>query len=440
MGGAAQSLPAVVDKALKELGKLKGKAIQSRPALGFPVTAACTSTGLPANGRHPDNKGKTGSASRANRQVEAKWVMALNAQTNDDARIRLRGLAPDAVGRGKEFDWADEFDELADLPDRDDSYIAVVHADGNGMGRRIIGLTAHWKKPENAAKARGYIDEMRELSIRMQETAQDAMKNTLKALLDHLTDHDSLGPTRHSVKEDHQKFQKIFPVRPIVFGGDDVTLVCAGPWGLAVAQRYLAELERQSLTGSDEDRPYACAGVSIVKTHYPFSQAYDLSESLLKSAKEYTKQMAEKQASALDWHFTTTGLSGSLTEIRNREYVVAAGLLHMRPIALKADYGWRNWDVLTRLIDEFGEFGDWQIRRNKTIRLREALRGGPKQVAEFWNIFREKGKTLPTVPLDSQLTLKDGWIGDPTGELRCLYFDPIEVAEQFFELPGREGI
>lgn len=472
-----ESLPEVVDQTLKDLGALKGKATQSKPALGFPVTAACTSTGLPANGRHPDDKGKTGSTSRANRQVDAKWTMALDIETNDDARTRLRGLFP-AVGRFKEFDWADEFDELTNLPERDDSYIAVVHADGNGMGRRFLDLSAHWRKPENAANARGYIEQIRKLSIKVQETAQTALKNTLEALLVHLTDHTGPGPTRHATKVEYEQVngervrvrsQKIFPVRPLVFGGDDVTLVCAGPWGLAVAQRYLAELEKLRIPDGKggESPPYACAGVAIVKTHYPFSQAYHLSEDLLKSAKARSKKLAKKEASALDWHFTTTGLTGSLSEIRDREYTVHLkkipdhkytghdGSLHFRPIMLLPSYGWRNWDTLTRLMRSFGEGGDWQTRRNKTMRLREALRGGPERVDEFWAIFREEGQALPTVPLPDNATPHPGWVEEifkeepnekqeepleekEERERRSLYFDAIEVAEQFFELPDKK--
>lgn len=69
-----------------------------------------------------------------------------------------------------------------------------------------------------------------------------------------------------------------------------MTLVCAGPWGLAVAQRYLAELERgEKLPGDaddDDNTPYACAGVAIVKTHYPFSQAYGLSRAVDQGSQE----------------------------------------------------------------------------------------------------------------------------------------------------------
>lgn len=440
------SLPEVVEETIKDLGALKGTAAQSKPALGFPVTAACASTGLSANSRHPD------SASRANRQVMAKWW------ASDLAEERLRQMFPRVTDA--RFEWTRDFESLATLPSRDDNYIAVVHADGNGMGKRIKDLVDFYK--QHPDQPRAYIEAMQGLSNALQLTAKKALENTLNALVDHLAVKDLDDPRQHAVQwgETPQEDIHYFPVRPLVFGGDDVTLVCSGPWGLAIAERYLAELEKLTIPDGQggQSPPYACAGVAIVKTHYPFSQAYGLSEDLLKSAKGHTKPH-DKKASALDWHFTTTGLAGDLEEIRAREYAVPLkktpdreyadhdGSLHMRPIMLRPDRGWRNWDTLARLMARFGEGGDWQTQRNKTMRLREALRGGPDRVAEFWTIFREEGQALPTVPLGDGESLANGWVeyttkdesGKPIPERRSLYFDPIEISEQFFELPDKEG-
>jgi hypothetical protein len=468
--GQTPSLPDVVDNAMKELGRHKGSDPGSRPALGFPVTAACTSTGLPANATHvdPEYSGKTGGANRVNRQVNIKWETA-----RQEARSRLQNLFQ-AVGRDLEFDWCDEFDKLARLPERDDSYIAVVHADGNGMGQRIKILTDFWRaKPDHP---RGYIDAMRGLSNSVQITAQDALKATLSALYNHLNNPNGPGPDQHpTIKEKRKQGgketeydQKYFPVRPVVFGGDDVTLVCAGPWGLAIANRYLRELENLSLgnPGKEKEPPYACAGVAIVKTHYPFSQAYALSEELIKQAKNRSKELAGKKASAIDWHFTTTGLHGDLETIRAREYfldVPGGGCLPMRPLMLKPDYGWRNWDNLTGLLTVFGEHGDWQDRRNKIMRLREALRGGPDRVAEFFTIYEENENTiLRRTQFDNTNKPVNGWVPadsdckdkkskkpaiktEPDSKekeseeqeklSRCAYFDAIEIGEQFFSLP-----
>ena len=441
---AKQSLPQTVEATIKELGRHKGRDPGSLPALSWPVTASCTSTGLPANDRHPDTQGKKGSASRANRQVMEKWWAA------DLATERLTNLFP-WISEAQ-FHWTSNFDELAALSKRDDSYIAVVHADGNGMGRRIKQLTAHWS--EKASDPRGYITAMRALSNQVQETAQTALKNAIYALTGHLARADWGEPRQHAVIED----KHYFPVRPVVFGGDDMTLVCAGPWGLAIAQRYLWELEQLTLTKEDPaDKPYACAGVAIVKTHYPFSQAYELSEALTKRAKSRTDCLAGKKASALDWHLTSTGLHGDLKTIRHREYRVDYGDLTMRPLMLQSQsekwQTWRKWDNLIGLLEVFGQNGSWQEQRNKTLRLREALRRGPTAVAEFMIIFEEhETDILRHAHFEATTAPENGWLWDDDKCLddakdqelqksigpRCVYFDAIEIADHCFELPNEQ--
>lgn len=431
---AKKSLPEIVAEAIKTLGRNKSCDPGSLPALGWPVTAACTSTGLPANVRHPDKDGKKGSASRANRQVEAKWRAA------DFATMRLTDMFPWV--KEARFEWTANFNDLADLPKRDDSYIAVVHADGNGMGRRIKELTTHWsKQPEDP---RGYVKAMRALSNQVQDTSQTALRNTMRALTGHLARDDWDEPRQHAVKGGTH----YFPVRPIVFGGDDVTLVCAGPWALAIARRYLWELEQLSLTDDMDDKPYACAGVAIVKTHYPFSQAYELSEELTKLAKKRAKALADKKASALDWHVTATGLHGDLETIRQREYKVGEDCLTMRPLMLRAAQDkwqtWRNWDNLTGLLKVFGAEGSWQEQRNKTMRLREALRRGRVAVAEFMTIYEEsEQEIIRRADFKPDGAPVNGWVTD--GEdckdkdknvhPRCAYFDAIEIGDYYFALP-----
>lgn len=139
-GSTAQSLAAAVVQIMRQLNGERSRLPGSRPRLGLGVTASCTSTGLPANGLHLDpNKVGTG-ASRANRQILAKWEMA------DEATKRLRKLY-DAEANG--FFFTDDLDKIGDIG-RDESFVAVVHTDGNGMGKRFGVLNQLLEKfPEN---------------------------------------------------------------------------------------------------------------------------------------------------------------------------------------------------------------------------------------------------------------------------------------------------
>ncbi len=490
-----KDLPQRVDAALKQLTKWKTQLPVYVPTIGLSVTTDCTSTGLPANHTHPDQDKQGTLASLANRQVLAQWEAAKRATT------RLQEMF-DFVDENK-YRWTGNLDKIGKLPERDESFIAIVHADGNGMGRQMLKLSKYFQTRANESRA--YITAVRALSLSYQDTAQAALTCTVRDLyasLDYHQTHPKGDQKRYygRARNDNGVMTSYFPFRPIVFGGDDVTWVCAGPWGIPMAQRYLSYLESQQLpTGSDlladwqadakikksmaaeidaalqlPTKPYACAGVSIVKTHYPISRAYDNSEALLSSAKSQVYLYDQsKRGSAIDWHITTTGLAGELSEIRQREYettekddvtfktlgVPAMHKLTMRPLLLDSTYTWRNWQNFHNIYEQFTH--GWFTARNKMMALREAVRGGTTAVSEFKRIER-KGARLPGLPTpphvkvgitDVELVLKNGWVTwqdkqrpqlanltdqrqkkQAVDPIRCAYFDAIEIEDQFLTL------
>jgi len=282
------------------------------------------------------------------------------------------------------------------------------------MGKRIQA----WNNKHKSDDPRKQIEEMRRFSTAIARTATDALKTAVSKFHAHLKQEGKLNGT--------------FPFRPIVFGGDDVTIVCAGKWGLALAQSYLTELEKEMLP--DKKSPYACAGISIVKTHYPFARAYEMSESLAHSSKTAVFTInKEKTASAMDWHFTTTGLMGSLDHIREREYTVKEGSLHARPLFLNQKHGWRNWTTFQQSTTFFQS--SWGESRNKTVALRGAVRQGRNAVRQFKTIYQHDLDSL-----DRMVSIngaENGWITND-GKSHCVYFDAIEMMDHFELLPSQK--
>ncbi len=213
---------------------------------------------------------------------------------------------------------------------------------------------------------------------------------------------------------------------------DDVTFVCDGRLGLELAAIYLEELEKQPIADSQPIK--ACAGVCVVKTHYPFARAYQLSEDLCKGAKKYVKDEDQGDFSALDWHLAASGLSGSIGEIRDREYQVTAGNLAMRPISLRKqqDSDWRTWQGFTKVVKHLNENEEWKGRRNKVIALREVLRQGMDATQKFLKNYKIKDEQLPLFPEFSGQSLslaQKGWLNGI-----CGYFDAIEAMEFYISL------
>ncbi|MDA8333972.1 MAG: hypothetical protein M0Z41_03105 [Peptococcaceae bacterium] len=379
----------------------------SMPLLGLGVTADCQFTGLPAVGRDDD-------VGRYSAQVRAKKESAESGNSRLRQLLRLDG-----------YDITDVFDELGRTRG-ESSYIAVVHTDGNGIGNRIMALREKYCR---SCDNRSYIKVMRAFA----SSLEDAARKSLQELCARLVDSIVVKNGKKSIDglvELHGNY--ILPFRPIVFGGDDTTFVCDGRLGLALAACYLTSLAGKDL--ADGKRLWARAGIAVVKSHYPFAQAYILAEELTASTKKSLQEWEEsgfknEGIAAMDWHFASSGLIRNLAAVRNEDYTVQNGRLTMRPVRLgqptAAD--WRAWDQFKstwRCIKE-----DWAGRRNKVKELQEVLRKGPKAVQYFRQAYGLP--RLPTVPSDPE-SGQTGWSGR-----RCCCFDAIEAMDFF--VPMKEA-
>jgi hypothetical protein len=395
---------------MDELSKVKRGRFASAPILGMGVTAACQSTGLAAVEPHPQ-EGYPMSA-----EVSAKlgWT--------DAANERLINFLPQIKAHG--FEVPLQFDDFG-RSKGEISYIAVVHADGNGMGQRVRHVAKEHDQPGDGNRA--YIKAMREFSIGLEDASQSALRETVDSLLASVSEKREIAGGTVPMRG------RWLPFRPLVFGGDDVTFVCDGRLGLALAARYLRAFEDE--TRKAGMAAFACGGVGVVKTHYPFARAYQLAEELCGAAKNLVRQEEDGKASALDWHFATSGLLGGLADIRRREYELPGGArLYMRPVRLRpAKNKWRTWDNFSQVTAAFHTDEKWAGKRNKVIRLRQALRGKESRVEQFRVMYSLD--SLPEMAEQPAGLNTGGWDGHV-----CGYFDPIEAMDFYVPLDGgKEG-
>ncbi|UUO15807.1 Cas10/Cmr2 second palm domain-containing protein [Dolichospermum heterosporum] len=401
-------------------GKLdiqKRKPRSSNPLLGLSVTAACVSTGLVGvETREVDSITRT-----LSREAISKLDIADPNANNylkkilfDENKIRKRN---------EQYDIPYDVDDLG-RSENESSYMAVVHIDGNQMGKRF----------ENYAEIQSdnpnFIIAMRELSWGVSKASQNALEAVSQAVIN------LINEGKFKIKNNY------LPFRPIVYGGDDVTFVCDGRLGLSLAVKFLEKFEEftQDLPSKNgKEKVTACAGIAIVKTHYPFSKAYDLSESLCSNAKKFVREETHNYSgqqpifSALDWHIASSSLLGNIGEIREREYRVQIpewdkfACLTMRPLR-SHPYSdeWRTWADFSKIVNDFNTHPDWKDARNKVMALREVLRQGKKATKQFIQVYN---KNLPTFPKADSPLSKEGWLDD-----RCGYFDAIEAMDFYISL------
>lgn len=241
--------------------------------LRLPLVEDCRSSGLPASGLHregPDAPLTTRSADSAAKLAHFPYALERLAQEAQTDQPTMRKIVDHL---GLEAEW-----------------VAVVHADGNGFGRLFRELGDHFAGADAA-----YADALRVLSRRADACARRAFCTALERT------RAALEPI--SATEDRKP-----RVLPLILGGDDLTVLCAGEIALPFTRHYLEAFEEQ--TASDPTlRPLlekmgctrlgAAAGVAIVKRNYPFRFAYDLAEELARAEAKTVKDWASALAFAV---------------------------------------------------------------------------------------------------------------------------------------------
>lgn len=418
----------------KEMGIKKATRPYSVPLPGISVTAVCESTGEPAVSYDPFYLAKVAEKERRPRLISAEIAAKTDRDVHLRSRQRLEHLLPDVSEKGFAF-WYDPEQTESEFADAEGRYVAVIHADGNGMGKRFEQIIDH------ATDDRMVIEQLRSLS----EAVKKAGSHALTELGRRITNKRELLE-KIQIPATAKNPKIVIPFRPLVYGGDDVTFICDGRIGLWLAAEYLQIFEEESAREfsqlpipDKQKQAFACAGIAIVKLHYPFARAYDLAEQLCKKAKSFVRAIdQEKQLSALDWHISQSGLFGSVQEIRQREYAeTAERSLVMRPVRLwQADGVWRTWDTFASIVKEFRNGKEWKGKQNKVIQLREALRHGEDAVAQYCAQY-EIRDGLPPIPTAISNITTQGWADDYVAITdknvqhvkRCVYFDAIEALD-----------
>jgi hypothetical protein len=261
-------------------------------------------------------------------------------------------------------------DDLSDLGQKEgqESHIAIVHIDGNDMGKRFQETKT--------------LCDIRKLS----KSVADATKKAFDMLLDRIVD------KFPDISEEIEDIYNILPVRPIILGGDDITFVSHGRFGIYFAKIFMEAFKQQKV--SDGKELSSCAGIAITGSKFPFYRGYKLAEQLCKSAKKKRVDCGQK-GSWLDFHMSYGGFSGKIDDIRKDHYRTVRGDLLVRPYLLNSndEYGFNLLLGNTRKLKKKENFPNLKIKELRSI-LTQGEEAGKKFVAEQEN----RGRKLPEFP------------------------------------------
>ena len=298
------------------------------PALRFlrlPVIDECQTSGLPAARADRDEGDINKKVPRSELSLKKR-----DQEIADAYRQRMQSLL-DRKEIKKQFPR-----NPGDLEKRCDR-LAVVHADGNGLGEIFLKFADHIDFEKDTASKEvlnsRYVKRLRAFSLALDVCTENAFIAALAEIAE---------------REFHQDEGKVLPLLPIILGGDDLTVMCDGKDALRFTNKFLTAFEVETARIDHEifgdiiskvagnaftpKRLSACAGVAIVKPHFPFSAAYDLAEGLITSAKRVKKLVTDPNkkddkhpeiktpwpCSSIDFHALYDSSSSELSEIRRK--------------------------------------------------------------------------------------------------------------------------
>jgi hypothetical protein len=309
------TLPEAMDAGFKLLREARNRNLVQLPEIG-PLMERYIRTGGAAVKTMPEREEKV----FVDRQTWRKR-MAVKKGSSLTGKISEEYL---------DTEWPYEIEEIADGKS---SYVAVIHADGNDLGATIMKIGDHLKaRPDDAAAI------FRAFSEAIDEATRAAAASASEATI--FADYRSRSAESKKAK---------IAARPIVLGGDDLTIIVRADLALEFTRVFLEKFEEHSRAILDDKleqfhiagRPQfltACAGIAFVKKAYPFSSAYHMAETLCDHSKHEAKANrvqhgAEKYVpSSFTFHRITTSMAEGFREVKAQELTgrAAAGTKPLR--------------------------------------------------------------------------------------------------------------
>ncbi len=368
---------------------------------------------LPVPGPLVARAKRTGGAAVAYQHGEKQ-----DAPTLCKRKFESRALL-DKVDPNKQFEWPDTFDrddeedgkqETVLFPVlRDNSYIGVIHADGNGLGKIVKKLIENTVPEKLQTTLLAFSDAVRDATLTATHTAICEVA------------------TKHAVNSG-----TVMPARPLVVGGDDWSFIVRGDLAVDFTAAYLEAFATETRTAFAQlkkeypdielpDYLTACAGIAFVKPKQPFHQAYALAESLCKYAKKRAKADDDKTQtpSALAFHRITTSQIDDFEMILERELTTAQNIvLSMQPYFINLPAAIAEAPRLSDLINLANSLKNPRLSRGATRELLDLLHMDLSQAQQRFERWQENlqldeaGKKLKQEIMDDLYQL--------TGESRHL--------------------
>lgn len=230
-------------------------------------------------------------------------------------------------------------------------YLALIHADGNGIGKRYQAWRLQSPAPAYSLSAEAHGE-------RFYHSMRVAVRRALTKSLNQVF---SATPQRYQL---------------LMLGGDDLLLVCAASYALPFVRAYAEALADLPLC--DGEPLSIGVGVAIARRTFPFYRLHAIAEALADSAKQRYRAMPSL-GSVVDWHVTSSAWLGDPITQRRTESLAGHAILSAKPYPILGEHS------LDTLLSASASIRQSSIMvRSQLRRLVEDMRQGPSLAELSW--------------------------------------------------------
>jgi hypothetical protein len=178
-----------------------------------------------------------------------------------------------------------------------DSLLAVIYADGNGMGGKL----QEFEKDIAKKNYEDSVNEYREFSARIREVFVDAGKKAVDEY----------------VRQMNQTTGKERPwLRWIVSAGDEIAIICNAHIALDITFRYFDSVWQYNRKNCTDFS--SCAGIAIFHSHDPFAVVYEFAEACCEEGKKLNRRLGNNHF-FFDFHHCYGGVANDFELVRSQE-------------------------------------------------------------------------------------------------------------------------
>lgn len=370
--------------------------------------------------------------------VDKSWI-AKEVKAKTDAYTyaseKVRSEYKDILekdGSRDKYDFASELEKIGCK--EGESYISVIHIDGNNMGVKF-------SKCKDS-------QERKELSLKVAQIVQNAFYELIKTIIAEY-DSKAYAEALDMEKLIDKEGKKLLPIRPIIIGGDDITFVCPARVGIEYAKRFIEAVNKQEFLSDEQHKRMSeevkkednsiilsktmscCGGVAVVPLKYPFFRAYQLAEHLCGSAKNKSRK---NDNSLIDFAILYGEMTPDLEQLCRYQYSAPEGYLHYGPYSVQKEIqdGSHINDLLV-LKDDIRD----NVPKNKIKELRDVLTKDMHTQIRFLENCKEIQKIIDEECNQEGIGAQAFWQKKKgESELKTRYVDAIELID--FTLPKEE--